>query len=139
MQLDVAAQHESAGQIVPRRHDDAAASLRRRRVYRALNRLRAEPAVRRSPELRNQHGQAFPFPSVISVFSLCKSFCKAPAPVAKQWDLQHLVGDATGIMPVAQAAASSPGYALARQRTPCYNIHTQVQYIRCCAGGQYVC
>ena len=29
-----------------------------------------------------------------------KSFCKAPASLAKQQDLQHFIGEATGIMPV---------------------------------------
>ena len=31
---------------------------------------------------------------------LCKSFCKASDSTTKQRDLRHLVGDATGIMPV---------------------------------------
>ena len=36
----------------------------------------------------------------ISATLLCKSFCKASDSTTKQWDLRHLVGDATGIMPV---------------------------------------
>ena len=38
---------------------------------------------------------------------LCKSFCTTPASGAKHRDLQHFVGDATGIMPVRRKTASS--------------------------------
>ena len=42
-----------------------------------------------------------PDPLPVLLFPLLyKSFCKASASTAKQWDLHDLVGDATGIMPV---------------------------------------
>ena len=36
----------------------------------------------------------------MDIYLLCKSFCKASDSTARQQDLHHLVGNATGIMPV---------------------------------------
>ena len=44
-----------------------------------------------------------------NAFLLGKSFCKASASTEKQQDLHHLVGDATGIMPVSREARKGQG------------------------------